>query len=70
MDINTTATAAQVSIIRRFDSQLWLKGERRPQQGELRGLRDGGFAVEHPDHSFTLTERGRTVLSEARRVTR
>ena len=34
----------------------------KASQGEMRILRDSGYAEEHPDHSFTLTENGREIL--------
>ena len=42
---------------------LSLRGSRkRPSQGEMRTLRDEGFATEHPDHSFTLNDKGRDLI--------
>jgi hypothetical protein len=59
-------TQTLTDIIRRFDSQLWRKGERRPSQGEMRDLRDAGYATEWPDHSFTLSDDARAVLNQLR----
>jgi hypothetical protein len=59
-------TVEQRSIIRRFDSDLWNKGEGRPSQGEMRILRDAGLATEDNYHAFALTEAGQAVLKEER----
>lgn len=42
---------------------LGLRGSRKkPSQGEMRVLRDAGFATEHLDHTFTLNEKGRALI--------
>ena len=55
-------TEAQFQTILKVGNEV--KG--KPSQGDMRDLRDAGLAIEYPDHTFCLTERGQEVLREYR----